>query len=147
MAGPVFSKKKEKVFERKWSRYNRGIFQVKTVKISQFCDGKMWNFQKLPGLCPGPPLGAYSTPQTPSWRRAVLRTACLALQDLPPAFFSIRWPNQFLFRCHGPDCRQALKMPNNMPIHAKKKSPRHGQRGMKRGAAEKMRGPAAPRLV
>ena len=24
---------------------------------------------------------------------------------------------------------------------------RHGQRGMKRGAAEKMRGPAAPRLV
>ena len=27
-------------------------------------------------------------PQTPSWRRAVLRTACLALQDLPSSFFS-----------------------------------------------------------
>ena len=50
-------------------------------------------FSKLPGLCPGPRWGgggggAYSAPQTPSWRRAVLHTACLASQDLPSSFFS-----------------------------------------------------------
>ena len=48
----------------------------------------MWNFQKLPGLCPGPRWGSYSATQTPSWRKAVLHKACLASQDLPSSFFS-----------------------------------------------------------
>ena len=52
----------------------------------------MWNFQKLPGSAPDPAGGltAPPPPQTPSWRRAVVRTACLASQDLPSfaSFFS-----------------------------------------------------------
>ena len=45
-------------------------------------------FSKASGALPRTRWGAYSAPQTPSWRRAVLRTACLASQDLPSSFFS-----------------------------------------------------------
>ena len=40
-------------------------------------------FSKAPGSLPRTPLGAYSAPQTPSWGKAVLCTACLARQYLP----------------------------------------------------------------
>ena len=45
-------------------------------------------FSKASGALPQTPLGGLQRPQTPSWRRAVLRTACLASQDLPSSFFS-----------------------------------------------------------
>ena len=51
--------------------------------------GKCELFKSFRGSAPDPAGGLIAPPpQTPSWKRAVLRTACLASQDIPSSFFS-----------------------------------------------------------
>ena len=85
-----WAKKKKKGFKTKIIPATiEALSRLRSVKISQLqVMGKCEIFKSFRGSAPDPGGGAYSAPQTPSWRRAVLCTACLASQDLPSFFFS-----------------------------------------------------------
>ena len=78
---------------------SEALSRLRSVKTSQFCDGQVWNFQKLPeggSHAPPPP------PRLPAVKgRAVFARLTFGLLF---TFFVLRdRPDQFLFRCYGPD--------------------------------------------